>query len=78
MMPKSPKIDIDRLRFKRGDSVILSGTHPLKDRVGEGQAGCMKRTTEANFDPTQLKEPSQESRSQLLFSPSVGGMFLYV
>lgn len=36
-MPRSPKVDVDRLRFKRGDSVILSATHPLKDRVGEGQ-----------------------------------------
>ena len=39
-MPKSPKVDVERLRFKRGDSVILSGTHPLKDRVGEGQAAA--------------------------------------
>eukprot|EP00435_Cladocopium_sp_Y103_P024216 s3785_g5.t3 len=36
-MPRSPKVDVDRLRFKRGDSVILSATHPLKDTVGEGQ-----------------------------------------
>ena len=36
-MPRSPRVDVDRLRFKRGDSVILSATHPLKDRVGEGQ-----------------------------------------
>ena len=35
-MPKS-KVDVERLRFKRGDSVILSATHPLRDRVGEGQ-----------------------------------------
>lgn len=77
MMPKSPKIDIDRLRFKRGDSVILSGTHPLKDRVGEGQAGCMKRTTEANFfRPTEGTLPGVQEPAS--FSPSVGGMFLYV
>ncbi|CAJ1339362.1 unnamed protein product [Effrenium voratum] len=32
-----PETDIDRLRLKRGDSVVLSATHPLKDKVGEGQ-----------------------------------------
>lgn len=36
-MPSKAMVDVERLRFKRGDSVILSATHPLRDRVGEGQ-----------------------------------------
>lgn len=32
-----PKTDIDRLRFRKGDSIILSATHPLQDRLAEGQ-----------------------------------------
>ena len=31
-----PETDIDRLRLKRGDSVVLSATHPLKDKARGG------------------------------------------
>ena len=33
----SQHTDIDKLRFRKGDSVILSATHPLQDRFAEGQ-----------------------------------------
>ncbi|CAE7813430.1 unnamed protein product [Symbiodinium sp. CCMP2592] len=32
-----PNTDVDRLRFRKGDSIILSATHPLQDRLAEGQ-----------------------------------------
>ena len=58
-----PNTDIDRLRFRKGDSIILSTTHPLQDRFAEGQLQDLtEKWALLSFDSVEAPKDCKQHR----------------
>ena len=61
-----PKTDIDKLRFRKGDSIILSATHPLQDRFAEGQLQDLTdKWASLSFDGVRPPQDCKQRRWRL-------------